>query len=203
MLNQNDKLERFSAQINRTAEKTVQKIQKQTEKISNTQLETFRAEAQEELEERMTYAEGRLQREANGAVARQGAKRKQQAALHREEIVADVFDRAKAQLSAFANTQDYQALLQSCITSLLQAIGNKDVRLFVRAEDVEKAKVFAGAINSAAEVLVDNENRIGLARVETADGSVCMSDTFQSRLDAARVEFLSGCGLSILPKEGD
>ena len=109
MLNQNDKLERFSAQINRTAEKTVQKIQKQTEKISNTQLETFRAEAQEELEERMTYAEGRLQREANGAVARQGAKRKQQAAQHREEIVADVFDRAKAQLSAFANTQDYQA----------------------------------------------------------------------------------------------
>ena len=203
MLNQNDKLERFSAQINRTVEKTVQKIQKQTEKISNTQLETFRAEAQEELEERMTYAEGRLQREANGAVARQGAKRKQQAAQHREEIVADVFDRAKAQLSAFANTQDYQALLHSCITSLLQAIGNKDVRLFVRAEDVEKTKVFAGAINSAAEVLVDNENRIGLARVETADGSVCLSDTFQSRLDAARVELLSGCGLSILPKEGD
>lgn len=203
MLNQNEKLERFSAQINRTAEKSVQKIQKQTEKISNTQLEQFRAEAQEELDERMAYAEGRLQRDANAAVARQAAARKQQAAEHREQIVDDVFSQAKAKIRSFCETQDYLPLLRAGIEALLQSLGQSGAKVFVRAADVDAATAIVQSVDPSAEVQADSENTLGLARVESADGSVCLSDTFESRLAAARAQFLKDCNLSILPKECD
>lgn len=203
MLNQNEKLERFSVQINRTAEKSVQKIQKQTEKISNTQLEQFRAEAQEELDERMAYAEGRLQRDANAAVARQAAVRKQQAAEHREQIVDDVFSQAKAKIRSFCETQDYLPLLRAGIEALLQSLGQSGAKVFVRAADVDAATAMVQSVDPSAEVQADSENTLGLARVESADGSVCLSDTFESRLAAARAQFLKDCNLSILPKEGD
>jgi len=203
MLNQNEKFERFSAQINRTAEKSVQKIEKQTEKISKTQLETFRAEAQEELQERMTYAEGRLQREANAAVAKQAAARKQLAAQHREQIVDAVFEQAKTKISAFSETQAYLPLLKNSIETLLQSLGKAGARVFVRAADIDAATAIIAAVEPSACVLEDRGNTLGLARVESADGSVCLSDTFESRLDAARKQFLTECNLSILPKEGD
>ena len=195
MLNQNEKLERFSAQINRTAEKSVLKIKKQTEKISNTQLEQFRAEAQAELEERMAYAKGRLQRDANAAVARHAAGRKQLSSQHREQIVNDVFAQVKTHLQAFVSTDAYQLLLKDCITSLLHSLGKRGAKIY--------AATIAKAIDPDADVVVDSANTLGLARVATADGSIFLSDTFDSRLDAARSRFLAGCGLSILPKEGD
>lgn len=203
MLNQNEKLERFSAQINRTAEKSVQKIQKQTEKISNTQLEQFRAEAQTELEERMAYAEGRLQRDANAAVARQAAARKQQAAAHREQIVDAVFEQAKKKILAFCKTDAYLPLLRSSVEALLHTLGKSGANVFVRAEDVNAAAAIIKEIDPSAAVFADSENTLGLARVEPTDGCVSLSDTFQSRLDAARAQFLKDCNLSILPKEDD
>ena len=203
MLNQNEKLERFSAQINRTAEKSVLKIKKQTEKISNTQLEQFRAEAQAELEERMAYAKGRLLRDANAAVARHAAGRKQLSSQHREQIVDDVFAQVKSHLQAFVSTDAYRSLLKDCITSLLHSLGKRGAKIYVRAEDEEIAATIAKAIDPDADVVVDSANTLGLARVATADGSIFLSDTFDSRLDAARSRFLAGCGLSILPKEGD
>ena len=203
MLNQNEKLERFSAQINRTAEKSVQKIVKQTEKISNTQLEQFRAESQAELEERMAYAEGRLQRDANAAVARQAAARKKQASVHRGQIVDEVFDRAKTNILSFRETQDYQPLLRACIETLMQSLGKPGAKVFVCASDVDAAKAIVQSVDPTAAVLADSENALGLAKVESADGTVRLNDTFQSRLLAARAQFLTDCGLSILPREGD
>ena len=90
MLNQNEKLERFAAQINRTAEKSVQKIEKQTEKLSSSALLSFREEEESELEAKKAYAKTRLEREANHALAVLASARKREAAERREAIVDEV-----------------------------------------------------------------------------------------------------------------
>lgn len=199
MLNQNEKLERFTAQVNRTADKSVSKIQKQTEKISNTQLQSFVEQAKQELNERMEYAGERLRRDANHAVAVRVSEKKQEAAAHREEIVDAVFCKAEEGVKAFVATADYDSLLESSVTALLQALGRQGATIFVRQEDLAKVTALVSRIDATARVAADPENTLGLARVESADGSIGLSDTFESRLAAARKQFLSGCGLSILP----
>ena len=199
MLNQNEKLERFAAQVNCTADKSVSKIQKQTEKISNTQLQSFVEQAKQELNERMAYAKERLRRDANHAVAMRVSAKKQEAAAHREEIVDAVFSKAEDGVRAFAATADYDRLLESCVTALLGALSQQGATLFVRQEDLAKAQAIAANADATVRVAADPENTLGLARVESADGSIALSDTFESRLASARKQFLSGCGLSILP----
>ncbi|MBR3094765.1 MAG: V-type ATP synthase subunit E [Clostridia bacterium] len=199
MLNQNDKLERFAAQINRTAEKSIQKIEKQTEKLSSTALSTFREEAQQELNAQKTYADTRLERESNHALAQKAAELKKKAADHREALVSRVYAEAEAQLCAFVRTPAYRALLQDCIVALSRAFPQGGVRVFVRAEDEAAAKEICGAIDGVSEVCVSNEIKLGLAFAENTDGTVHVEDTFESRLAADRARFLATCKLSILP----
>ena len=203
MLNQNEKLERFAAQINRTAEKSVQKIQKQTEKISNTALSAFREEMEKDLEARKAYAKTRLERETNHALAVLASSRKQEAAARREAIVDEVYDAAKEQLRAFTKTPAYLELLQRCIVSLTEALKEYDAVVFVRKEDEAAAKEICAALSGVKEVRVSDAIALGLAFVENEDGSIHLDDTFESRLESDRARFLSVCGLSILPeKEG-
>ncbi len=199
MLNQNDKLERFAAQINRTAEKSIQKIQKQTDKLSNTALSSFREEAQQELNAQKAYADSRLERESNHILAQKAAELKKKAADHREEIVACVYHDAEEQLRAFVKTPAYLPLLKRCIETLAQAFTQNDVRVFVRAEDEAAAKEICAAIDNVGAVCVSDEIKFGLAFAENADGSVHVEDTFESRLAADRARFLATCKLSILP----
>lgn len=199
MLNQNDKLERFAAQINRTAEKSIQKIEKQTEKLSSTALSTFREEAQQELQAQKDYALARLERESNHAFAQKAAELKKKAADHREAIVSQVYSEAEAKIRAFVQTPAYLPLLKDCIVSLTTAFSQGDVLVFVRAEDEAAAKEICASLDAVSSVCVSDEIRLGLAFAENADGSVHVEDTFESRLAADRARFLATCKLSILP----
>ena len=199
MLNQNDKLERFAAQINRTAEKSIQKIEKQTEKLSSTALSTFREEAQQDLDAQKSYALSRLERESNHILAQKAAELKKKAADHREAIVSRVYEDAQAQILSFTKTPAYQPLLKACIEALAQSFPAGDARVFVRAEDEKAAKDICTSISSVFEVCVSDEIKLGLAFAESADGSIHLEDTFESRLAADRARFLSTCKLSILP----
>ena len=199
MLNQNDKLERFAAQINRTAEKSIQKIQKQTEKLSSTALLAFREEAKQELETQKAYAVSRLERESNHILAQKAAELKKMAADHREEIVSRVYADAEAQIRAFTGTAAYAQLLKDCITRLVESFGQKEAKIFVRAADEAAGKEICAALPDVGEVCVSDEIKLGLAFVQSADGSVYMEDTFESRLAADHARFLATCKLSILP----
>lgn len=198
MLNQNDKLERFAAQINRTAEKNVQKIEKQTEKLSSSALSSFHEEARHELETQMAYVSARLERESNQLLAERSSELKKQAADHREAIVARVYGEAEAQVLAFSETSAYLPLLRGCIESLVSAFPGGDVRVFVRAADEDAAREICAALPQVAAVCVSDRIRLGLAFAENADGSVHLDDTFESRLAADRVRFLRTCRLSVL-----
>lgn len=199
MLNQNDKLERFAAQINRTAEKSIQKIEKQTEKLSSTALSTIREEAQQEFDARKAYEQTRLMRESNHMLAQKAAELKKHAADHRESIVARVYEEAEAQITAFTKTDAYLPLLKSCIESLALSFPQGDACVFVRGEDAAAAKEICAALPGVKEVCVSDEIKLGLAFAQSADGSVRIEDTFESRLAADRARFLATCKLSILP----
>ena len=199
MLNQNDKLERFAAQINRTAEKSIQKIQKQTEKLSSTALLAFREEAKQELDAQKTYAVSLLERESNHILAQKAAELKKKAADHREEIVSRVYADAETQIRAFSETAAYTQLLKDCIAGLVKSFEQKDVKIFVRAADEAVAKEICAALPGVGEVCVSDEIKLGLAFAQSADGSIHVEDTFESRLQADRNRFLATCKLSILP----
>ena len=203
MLNQNEKLERFAAQINRTAERSVQKIEKQTEKISNTALSSFREEEERDLESRKAYAKTRLERESNHALAALASSRKQEAAARREQIVDDVYAAAQEKLRAFTATTVYLELLRNCIQALTDALDSDDARIFVRKEDEAAAKEICTGLSCVKEVCVSDRIKLGLAFIENADGSIHLEDTFESRLESDRTRFLSTCGLSILPEKED
>ena len=199
MLNQNDKLERFAAQINRTAEKSIQKIQKQTEKLSSTALSSFREEAKQDLNTQKAYAETRLKRDSNHMLAQKAAELKKKAADHREQIVDRVYAEAENEIRAFTQSPAYPELLKSCIVSLAQAFPQGDASIFVRSQDEAAAKEICASLPHVAKVCVSDQITLGLAFAESADGSVHLEDTFQSRLYADRTRFLATCKLSILP----
>lgn len=199
MLNQNDKLERFAAQINRTAEKSVQKIEKQTERLSSSALSSFREEARQELETRKAYALTRLERESNQMLAERAAALKKRSADHRAAIVAQVYAEAEKKILAFTETADYLPLLKSCIVSLAEGFSGGRAVVFVRADDAQAAKEICKELPQVEAVRTDDRIRLGLAFAENADGSIHLDDTFESRLAADRARFMAECRLSVLP----
>ena len=198
MLNQNEKLERFAAQINRTAEKSVQKIQRQIDKISKTELDSFREAARKEREEKEAYSKARLEQDANHAVAVYASARKKEAAEHREAIVNRVYDKAREQILAFTQTAAYEPLLKQCIEALAATFEASDACVYVRAQDLPLAERICKNLPQVCSVNASDEIQLGLAFAENRAGTVHLEDTFESRLRNDRPRFISTCGLSIL-----
>ncbi|MBQ5969965.1 MAG: V-type ATP synthase subunit E [Clostridia bacterium] len=196
MLNQNDKIELFSEEINKNADKIVKKLEKQTERFRRQQLDAFESDAREQLEHRIDYASHRLKTEMNREISALRAEQKRAALAHRAEIVDAAFDEAKGRLQAFRATPAYRDLLSDVLRSLAAGFDG-DVILYVAPQEVPLAAELSQSLTNVADIRADASITLGLAKASDPAGAVFADDTMECRLAQYRETFLERSGLIV------
>ena len=197
MLNQSDKIERFTEVINKTAEKQCKKIKKQTEAFKEKELKELEIESEKELKARIDFETGRIATETNKQISFMQNESKKKIAKVRDDITKSVFERVRAQLVSFSQTKQYCAFLEKCIADLCAQIGEEPV-IYVKKEDEEKAKEFAKANSTAFEVRLTDKILLGGAFASNKEETVFAYDTLDIRLESRKEEFMASSGLTIV-----
>ncbi len=197
MLNQSDKIERFTEVINKTAEKQCKKIIKQTEAFKEKEFHELEIESENELKNRIGFEVSRIETETNRKISILQSESKKKISAFRDEIAKSVFQKAKEKLASFTKTQEYDALIEKCIKNVIAEIG-EDAIVYVRKEDEQKAQKIAKSISDSFEVRVTKEIEIGGAFASNPEESVFAYDTLESRLDSQKEKFMASSGLTIM-----
>lgn len=194
MLNQNDKIERFSEIINKNALAQCKKIEKQTEKFRKDQLKELESKAKAELEGRLEYEAQRITTQKGSRISALASESKRNLAAKREEITAGVFKKVEKELLKFTESADYPNFLKKSIDALVEEVGENAV-IYVRRADLELCRGF-----SADGVLRFEESariKLGGAAASNEAGTVFAVDTLESRLEEQKDIFKEKADLSI------
>lgn len=195
MLNQNDKIERFAEVINKNAEKQCAKIEKQAAQFLKKELSELETQSKKEFETRLAFEKSRIKNETNKSISALESQSKKKIANKRDEIMNSVFSKAKSRLVALTKSDKYYDILHSSIEKLCKEI-EKDVTIYVSADDLELAKKAAVDFSCINEVLPSDEIEIGGAFASNADKSVFVYDTLDARLESRKEVFMSTSGLA-------
>lgn len=196
MINQNDKLERFAEVINKNAQKKCKKIEKEAAALHKKQIATLEKDIAERSRNVFSYEVTRLQTQTNREIS--ALQRESQLKLNerREQITAEVFEKARRQLADFTKTPEYDAYLAKSIEQLLQAIDGK-VTVYVRAQDKQKAEKITADLDCGAVVEVSDGIELGGAAAENESKTVFADNTIEQRLEMQKEVFMAQSGLSV------
>lgn len=195
MLNQNDRIARFTEEINKTASNVCKKMNKQVSSFKKKELSEIKKEAKADLENRLKFEKDRNSSETNKTISLFEAESKMKIAAKRDEITVDVFSKAKEKLLQFTETAQYAVFLRKSIEQIRAEIGNGCV-LYVRNEDKEAAEHIASEISEISEIRTSDKIKLGGAFAESANGAVMADDTLDTRLMSKKEWFMSVSGLS-------
>lgn len=153
------------------------------------QAEALRAQARSEAEALIADARARADAEAQAALvrARSAAQLRAQSMVLRakEEEIARVFARARAELDAFAQDRErYPAALEAFIEECVRDLAGRAV-ISVNPADLPVAERLVRSRGWDATVQADPAIRGGV-RVATPDGRFAVTNTLESRLERAR-----------------
>ena len=196
MLNQNDKIERFSEIINKNALAQCKKIEKQTEKFRKEQLKDLESKANAELQNRLGYEAQRITTQKGSRISALNAQSKKNLAKKREDITAAVFEKVKEKLVSFTKTDSYESFLRKSIAALVEEIGNGAV-IYVRESDLALCKEKLSDIKGVGAFEKSDKIKLGGAAASNAEKTVFAVDTLESRIASQRERFLAQSALSI------
>ncbi len=196
MLNQNDKIERFSEIINKNALAQCKKIEKQTEKFRKEQLKDLESKANAELQSRLGYEAQRITTQTGSRISALNAQSKKNLAQKREDITAAVFEKVKEKLVYFTKSDDYEAFLRKSIVSLVEEIGSGCV-VYVRESDLALCKEKLSDIEGIKAFEKSEKIKLGGAAASNEAKTVFAVDTLESRIATQRERFLAQSALSI------
>ncbi len=196
MLNQNDKIERFSEIINKNALSQCKNIEKQTEKFRKEQLKDLESKAKAELESRLEYEAQRITTRKGSRISALVSQSKKNLAKKREEITSSVFEKVNEKLAAFTKSADYVSFLRKSITSLVAEIGDGAV-IYVRESDLPLCREKLADIKGVAAFEKSGDIKLGGASASNAERTVFAVDTLESRVAAQRELFKERSALSI------
>lgn len=194
MLNQNDKIERFSEIINRNALAQCKKIEKQTEKFRKEQLKDLESKAKAELESRLEYEAQRITTQKGSRISTLVSESKKHLAEKREEITTGVFKKVEEQLEKFTESSAYPEFLKNSIKALVEEVG-EGACIYARKADLELCRGLG--VSGVAEIKESSKIKLGGVAASNAAGTVFAVDTLESRLEEQKEAFKQKADLSI------
>ena len=103
----------------------------------------------------------------------------------KEEQFQKAFHDAGLQLDSVRTDPSYPVIFQNLAGEALEGFGGQGVQVHVDKRDLELCRKTLAGLNVAAEIVPDCETRGGLV-VTTADGSIIVSNTVESRLERGK-----------------
>lgn len=190
---------------------------------TNKKIEMFREAMEEDLQTRISFMSNKLEelrqeeisnaeREAqakSGAVIEIGMRKidkgcadrinslerkcRAELALKREEIISNVFDRAKKKLIAFTETDDYIKFIEKSLVEIKACFNGSDFTVYLKDNDISKS-IFE---KNNIKTLIDKNIEIGGIIAKSEQSNFVADNTLDSKLEQQRDWFGSNCDMSI------
>lgn len=187
-----DKVERFTAVINKTADKKVKKFEAQAQEFLEREIASLEDEFEKKLENRLHFETERIRSTANKEITSLQNASKKEISKRRSEIRREVFEDVKTRLNAFTASNEYNSFLKRSIDSVISSLGD-DAIIYACERDLDAVKKLA----NNHEVKVSDEINIGGIYASNKNATYYIYDTLDSRLDAQFDNFLSVADLSV------
>ena len=188
-------MERFSALINKTADKQVKKYEAAAAELFEREAAALETELAQKLESRLKFETERISSATNREISALESNARLMITRRRQEIAQKVFCEVEKRLEAFAASSDYDAFLSASLASLCAELGN--CRVFCRQADVERVESLCSKQPGVTGVFASGEIVLGGLFAVSEEGSVVARDTLDDRLEACRERFLSIADLSV------
>ncbi len=191
------KTDNFLKAIEKYAEEQRSKIQSEAEDFKERELNKAEEEGLREayvlIQKKMTNIKTQIAAELSRA---ETASRRKTFA-RRQQIEAEVFEKAAAKLAEYTKTEPYAKGLEKSAKSMAKLLNADDVVLKVRKQDlVHKNKIFL-AFGRKCEVVASDEIRIGGLIGVSHQLGLLADETLDSKLEAQHEWFCENAGLKV------
>ncbi|MDR3345031.1 MAG: V-type ATP synthase subunit E [Oscillospiraceae bacterium] len=192
MLEQEERLNRFLAEIITEAEDRRSAIIAELRELREKERVQAEADAQKLREESVAAEEKRLAAAQNAAVSQEREELRKALSRKREELANRVLALAHEKLLAYTSRPGYAEFFARRAAELSDNFRGRVFTLYVRPEDLEKAQeILRGRDDCTAAV----DQTILLGGCKLKCGSVTADDTLDARLDQLRAHVLAWISL--------
>lgn len=187
------KLQKFSGTVLRSAEKQRSKIEAELEKKHS---DMIKAKEDEYLAEAYTKIQNhinKIRKEDNERVLHAEMQAKRELLLKREDIINTVFELAEEKIRAYMKTEEYKAALSQKIAQALAMLGDGEKLVYLTQDD---SGVFDPACGAMLETVAD-KGFIGGVKAVNLDKDFAVNYSYYELLNEQKRQFLQKSGLSL------
>ena len=196
-----EKLAEFSAAVLADAQKQRAELEAENEKIKTNKINSVQDEYLGDAYEKIQAGINEIKKADNEKVLNAQNTMRRELLMRREEIIGDVFGKAREKLKEFMLTDEYTDWLDKKLSDAEKITGNGKLRVYVRSDDEEKInyviKNRAGTETEYITQKLDNADFMGGIKVENTENAILVDYSFEELLDAAKSDFLQKSGLRI------
>ncbi|MDR1805598.1 MAG: hypothetical protein LBQ80_02350 [Clostridium sp.] len=192
MLEQEERLKRFLAEIITEAEDRRGAIIDELRELREKEREQAQEDARQLRATLLSAEEKRLTIKQNAELSAQREELRKALARKREELASSVLASAREKIKAFAAGKDYSELFERRALRLCERFKGREFTLLVRAEDLVEAQALVGGFEGG-KAEVDPTISLGGCRLKC--GSVTADDSLDARLELLRGQVLEGISL--------
>lgn len=196
-----EKLAEFSAAVLADAQKQRAELEAENEKIKTNKINSVQDEYLGDAYEKIQAGINEIKKADNEKVLNAQNAMRRELLMRREEIIGDVFGKAREKLKEFMLTDEYIGWLDKKLSDAEKITGNGKLRVYVRSDDEEKInyviKNRAGTETEYITQKLDNADFMGGIKVENTENAILVDYSFEELLDAAKLDFLQKSGLRI------
>lgn len=196
-----EKLAEFSAAVLADAQKQRAELEAENEKIKTNKINSVQDEYLGDAYEKIQAGINEIKKADNEKVLNAQNTMRRELLMRREEIIGDVFGKAREKLKEFMLTDEYTGWLDKKLSDAEKITGNGKLRVYVRSDDEEKInyviKNRAGTDTEYITQKLDNADFMGGIKVENTENAILVDYSFEELLDAAKSDFLQKSGLRI------
>lgn len=196
MVNRDKQIAQFIDAINKNAIKECKRIEKATKKLYTGEAEKLQKSADEQMKEKIAYAKTELETQFNKNIAESYSNCRAKIAQKRTGLTQEVFEKAKAKLIGFTNSDGYIGFLSSSLKEIYGYVGGT-LNAFVKPSDKEKILLAAEKAGVPCEAKEDGAIKIGGVRVESEEMKKIFDDTLDSRLEDQKEWFFANSDFKI------
>ncbi len=204
-MNMTKKLSSLKEYVRNKAVSEAEDIKKAAEEKAQVIEKEYEEKAEKEYTSMLNEARRKAELLKRKEMARARAKSSKMILDAKNDILRNALDEFKKVVYSLVDSEEYENVLENLTREAIDAIGEKDVIVKVRAKDVEKMKEVAQRISKEAAVNIEistgDDDMIGGVIVSTKAGHVVVENTLEDKYEEAKDEFVSAL-FSILNVDG-
>lgn len=183
-------------EIERQAKEEEKAILDEVKALEDEAYESMKAEAQKDAELKLKQEEAEMSSNASQEISESHIERTKKLIEKRDEYVKSIFDKARVELVAFSNSQEYTSFMNEKIKKIAENFDDHSI-MYLRSEDMKMKEELIKTFGKNIQVEVSEDITIGGFIVENKENHLIVDETLDFALYNQKEWFNKNSGLII------